>query len=47
MVARQDGAVRTLAQKTQITNRQDGQLRTVTQKEPTTGFTHSYGVIIG
>ncbi len=47
MVDRQDGALRTVAQKSGG-NRQDGRLRTVTQKEPSVaGFVHSFGVIIG
>ena len=45
-INRQDGRLRTKAQKPSAANRQDGRLRTLAQKESITGFAHSFGIII-
>ena len=37
LISKRDGFLRTIAQKTQATNKDDGHLRTAAQKEPVAG----------
>ena len=46
MVNRVDGADRTRTEKPATAARQDGRVRTLAEKIPSTGFAHSFGIVI-